>query len=187
MVTAGIFLVSKTVADMLSQLRDWRDYLHELGEHSVKHGEKIVLFNLYGADFGNQEQPAKIAAPLPPAGRKKSQMKMIAATAVVAVALVAAVNWKSLVCRLSPSSSPCVAAVTTQRTTPLLDYRAKVPGRPALSGTVPGSGRNDFRAGLSDLFAPEIRSIGPPLHHQRGSQCLSMGFPAITCCFPSRQ
>ena len=112
----GHILVSKTVADMLSQLRDWRDYLHELGEHSVKHGEKIVLFNLYGADFGNQEQPAKIAAPLPPAGRKKSQMKMIAATAVVAVALVAAVNWKSLVCRLSPSSSPCVAAVTTQRT-----------------------------------------------------------------------
>ncbi len=112
----GHILVSKTVADMLSQLRDWRDYLHELGEHSVKHGEKIVLFNLYGDDFGKQEQPSKIAAPLPPAGPKKSPIKIIAATAVVAVALVTALNWESIVCGLFPGSSPCVAAVTSQRT-----------------------------------------------------------------------
>ena len=112
----GHILVSKTVADMLSQLRDWRDYLHELGEHSVKHGEKIVLFNLYGADFGNQEQPAKISAPLPPAGRKKSPLTLIAASAVVAVALIVAMNWDPLVCGLFPASSPCTAAVTPQRT-----------------------------------------------------------------------
>ena len=112
----GHILVSKTVADMLSQLRDWRGYLHELGEHSVKHGEKIVLFNLYGDDFGKQEQPSKIAAPLPPPGPKKSPVKMIAASAAVAVALIAVLNWESIVCGLFPGSFPCVAAVTSQRT-----------------------------------------------------------------------
>ena len=112
----GHILVSKTVADMLSQLRDWRGYLHELGEHSVKHGEKIILFNLYGADFGRQEQPSKIAAQLPSPGPKKSPTKMIAASAAVAVALLAVLNWESILCGLFPGSSHCAATVTTQRT-----------------------------------------------------------------------
>ena len=106
----GHILVSKTVADMLSQLRDWRDYLHELGEHSVKHGEKIVLFNLYGDDFGNKEQPSKVAGPGKPVGPKKKPVAMIAATALVAVALIAALNGDSLVCRVFPGSSLCIVA-----------------------------------------------------------------------------
>ena len=112
----GHILLSKTVADLLSQLRDWRDYLHELGEHAVKHGERIVLFNLYGADFGNQERPSKMVAPLPPARSKKRPIAMIAAAAVAAVALTAAFNWEPIVCGLFPASSPCTAAVTHQRT-----------------------------------------------------------------------
>src|SRR5712675_998002 len=35
---AGHILLSKRVADVLSQLRDWADYLHDLGECEVKHG-----------------------------------------------------------------------------------------------------------------------------------------------------
>ena len=112
----GHILISKTVADLLSQLRDWRDYVHELGEHAVKHGERIVLFNLYGADFGNQQQPSKMVAPLPPAGSKKRPIGMIAAAAVASVALIAAFNWEPILCGLFPASSPCTAAVTPQRT-----------------------------------------------------------------------
>jgi serine/threonine protein kinase len=128
----GHILVSKTVADMLSQLRDWRGYLHELGEHTVKHGENIVLFNLYGDDFGKQEQPSKIAPPLPPSAEPTiasapigpaktgpttiSPLKIIAATAAVALVLLLALNWKSLVCGLFPGSPPCAAAFSSQRT-----------------------------------------------------------------------
>ena len=127
----GHILVSKTVADMLSQLRDWRDHLHELGEHSVKHGEKIVLFNLYGDDFGNKEQPSKIGAPRPTASpaivaakadppkagpTTTRPGKWIAATAAVAVALLLGLNWEPIVCGLFPGASPCAAAPGSQRT-----------------------------------------------------------------------
>ncbi|MEW6157698.1 MAG: AAA-like domain-containing protein [Verrucomicrobiota bacterium] len=57
---AGHILVSRTVADLLDQLADWSDYLHDFGLVEVKHGEKIHLFNLCKEDLGNPHLPEKL-------------------------------------------------------------------------------------------------------------------------------
>lgn len=56
--SAGHILVSKTIAETVSQLAEWRDRLHDIGEYTVKHGVSLHLFNLYGEDFGNPREPA---------------------------------------------------------------------------------------------------------------------------------
>jgi class 3 adenylate cyclase len=43
---AGHILLSKHVADDLSQYRHWQPYLQDLGECEVKHGLRLHLFNL---------------------------------------------------------------------------------------------------------------------------------------------
>jgi serine/threonine protein kinase/outer membrane biosynthesis protein TonB len=59
---AGHILLSKTFADVLVQLSDWADSLHDLGEVAVKHGANVHLVNLYDSDFGNPALPSKVAA-----------------------------------------------------------------------------------------------------------------------------
>src|ERR1700756_3650648 len=56
---AGHILLSKRVADDLEHYPQWRSLLHELGECEVKHGLRISLLNLYGAEAGNPELPEK--------------------------------------------------------------------------------------------------------------------------------
>jgi hypothetical protein len=57
---AGHILVSKRVADDLSQHRRWQRYLHELGDVQVKHGVVVSLVNFYAETIGNSAPPARI-------------------------------------------------------------------------------------------------------------------------------
>jgi TolB-like protein/class 3 adenylate cyclase/Tfp pilus assembly protein PilF len=57
---AGHILVSKRVAEDLVQDRLWQPHLHELGEIDVKHGAKVVIFNVYTAELGNPKPPEKL-------------------------------------------------------------------------------------------------------------------------------
>jgi class 3 adenylate cyclase len=54
---AGHILLSKRIADDLSQLSDWAGTLHDLGEVEVKHGVKVHVFNLYTDEIGNSAVP----------------------------------------------------------------------------------------------------------------------------------
>src|SRR5437867_9097864 len=56
----GHILLSKHVADDLSQYRHWQPYLHDLGECEVKHGLRLHLFNLYKDGLGNAQTPEKL-------------------------------------------------------------------------------------------------------------------------------
>ncbi len=47
---AGHILLSRHVADDLSEYRHWQPYLHDLGECEVKHGLRLHVFNLYKDD-----------------------------------------------------------------------------------------------------------------------------------------
>src|SRR5438034_726979 len=58
---AGHILISKRVADDLSQDRLWQPLLHELGEIEVKHGVKLGIVNLYTAELGNPHGPQKLS------------------------------------------------------------------------------------------------------------------------------
>ena len=58
---AGHILLSKRVADDLEEYRNWRPYLHDLGECEVKHGVKVSIVNLFTDQAGNSEPPGKIS------------------------------------------------------------------------------------------------------------------------------
>jgi TolB-like protein/class 3 adenylate cyclase/Tfp pilus assembly protein PilF len=96
---AGHILLSRRVAEDLEQYRQWRPYLHDLGECEVKHGVRVSVFNLYTEELGNPELPEKFrqskeaqTAPAiatsdaKPAGRSRA---MIAALIIVAAAAAA--------------------------------------------------------------------------------------------------
>ena len=57
---AGHILVSSAVADVLGELRAWRESLHDLGEAEVKHGVKVHIYNLYTDTVGNRHLPQKL-------------------------------------------------------------------------------------------------------------------------------
>ena len=57
---AGHVLLSKRVAEDLAHSRQWRTYLHDLGECAVKHGVPIFIVNLYTDEIGNAQLPEKI-------------------------------------------------------------------------------------------------------------------------------
>lgn len=61
---AGHILLSKAVADNLEQMGGWSEYLHDLGEITVKHGARVHVFNLYSDDFGNPNLPERFNSAL---------------------------------------------------------------------------------------------------------------------------
>jgi TolB-like protein/Flp pilus assembly protein TadD len=96
---AGHILLSKRIAEDLAQYREWRPYLHDLGEVEVKHGVRLEISNLYGDDVGNPATPEKVlkaereratmaAAARPPATIHRKNV-IIAAAVLLAVALIA--------------------------------------------------------------------------------------------------
>lgn len=64
---AGHILLSRSVADNLMQLGNWQQYLEDLGEHEVKHGVPMRLFNLCKGVLGRPERPGKLSRRAEPA------------------------------------------------------------------------------------------------------------------------
>ncbi len=92
---AGHILVSKRVADDLSQLARWTHLLHEIGEAEVKHGLRVHLFNLYTDELGNPEMPMGLR-PTQSHGPSKIRVWLVAALALVAVlGAISFFLWKS--------------------------------------------------------------------------------------------
>jgi TolB-like protein/Flp pilus assembly protein TadD len=56
---AGHILLSKHLAEDLSQYSRWRDHLHELGQVEVKHGVKLDIVSFYNDEAGNANLPEK--------------------------------------------------------------------------------------------------------------------------------
>jgi len=57
---AGHILLSRHIAEDLTQYRHWQPYLHDLGEWEVKHGQRLHLVNLYKNNLGNPHVPDKL-------------------------------------------------------------------------------------------------------------------------------
>jgi TolB-like protein len=79
---AGHILLSKRAADDLAHSRQWRPFLHELGEYTLKHGVPIFVVNLFNDEIGNRELPQKFL---------QSQLERTAAGPAKRNAIVAAV------------------------------------------------------------------------------------------------
>jgi TolB-like protein len=59
---AGHILVSKRIAEDLSEYEHWRPFLHDLGACEVKHGVRIGVVSLYDNGVGNPQLPKKFQA-----------------------------------------------------------------------------------------------------------------------------
>jgi class 3 adenylate cyclase len=57
----GHVLVSAAVAELVRQVGAWP--LIDLGDCEVKHGQRLHLFNVCGADFGNPTPPSRLKRP----------------------------------------------------------------------------------------------------------------------------
>ena len=53
-------LLSKRVAEDLGHSREWRPYLHDLGQCAVKHGVPVFLVNFCRDDIGNPALPKRV-------------------------------------------------------------------------------------------------------------------------------
>src|SRR6266545_64699 len=93
---AGHILVSKRVAEDLAHSRQWRTYLHDLGECAVKQGVSIFIVHLYTDEIGNaqlpekfkqwqSEQAAQAASGFPSAARRRAVLTVAGALLLAAV------------------------------------------------------------------------------------------------------
>ena len=100
---AGHILLSKRVAEDLSQYSRWQPLLHDLNEVEVKHAVKVHLFNLYTDEVGN---------PAPPGTVKKRKKKAVtpwliaAALAVLIIPIAIVVFLKTRTSTPSRPSKP---------------------------------------------------------------------------------
>jgi TolB-like protein/class 3 adenylate cyclase/Tfp pilus assembly protein PilF len=95
---AGHILLSKRAADDLAQSRQWRPYLHDLGECSMKHGLPIFVVNLYTDEVGNPESPVRFRHLESEATRKTTVFRTVSMvfTATIVIAAAAVGTWLHL-------------------------------------------------------------------------------------------
>ena len=134
---AGHILASQSVADVLGQLSNWKNCLHELGVAEVKHGVRVHLYNVYTSDAGNAVLPSKIATSKPAAelkpARKPVRLRWVAGTSATTLVIGLAVgSWLFF--------SRKVHALTDKDTIVLTDF-ANTTGDPIFDDTL--------KAGLS--------------------------------------
>ena len=129
---AGHILASQSVADVLGQLSNWKNCLHELGVAEVKHGVRVHLYNVYTNDAGNAVLPSKIATSKPAAelkpARKPVRLRWVAGTSATMLVIGLAVgSWLFF--------SRKVHALTDKDTIVLTDF-ANTTGDPIFDDTL---------------------------------------------------
>ncbi len=124
---AGHILVSQRAAEDLAQSRQWRPYLHDLGECTVKHGAPIHAANFYAGDFGNPQLPEKfkhrrrrkiLTLGLRPGSDGTTATKRWASISAALIAIAALVLVVSFFLH-RPSSQSTSAAVSTSLPAPI--------------------------------------------------------------------
>jgi TolB-like protein/Tfp pilus assembly protein PilF len=117
-------LLSKRVAEDLGHSRQWRPYLHDLGECAVKHGVPIFIVNFCTEEIGNaqlpekfkqwqSEQAAQAASGSPSAARRRAVLT------VAALLLLAAVG----VSMWFYSRQAALTSLTTEKTIAVLPFQ----------------------------------------------------------------
>ena len=135
---AGHILLSNATADFLRQMGNWAESLHDLGEHAVKHGVLVHLFNLYTSEFGNPAVPEKLRAPEPPKGEvikgdQPKQSRLVPTLAIVAlllaVGIVITLTWRRPAPQPENISTPPAAAAPKS----VLSYSVTLQRNPKVS------------------------------------------------------
>ncbi|HJT80170.1 MAG TPA: adenylate/guanylate cyclase domain-containing protein [Chthoniobacterales bacterium] len=117
---AGHILVSKRVADDLSQYRRWQPYLHELGDFEVKHGVVVSVVNLYADIVGNPNPPERLKGSkrIPQRAKavdqpRRSLMPLIVGGLMVFALIALALVFTPAILKQMRSGKPEVPAATS--------------------------------------------------------------------------
>src|ERR1700730_8154479 len=89
---AGHILLSKRVAEDLSQYAHWQPRLHDLGKIEMKHGVVVSVVNLHGEGFGNATVPSRIQQYRRHPGRRRTKALWPIGAFMLAITLAAA-GW----------------------------------------------------------------------------------------------
>ena len=98
---AGHILLSKRVAEDLSQYSRWQPLLHDLSEVEVKHEVKVHLFNLYTPEVGNPVLPEKVKL-----RKQRTKTPLIIGIVAVAALILAAAGYFVFKNRSNESAPP---------------------------------------------------------------------------------
>ncbi|HET6887661.1 MAG TPA: FlgO family outer membrane protein, partial [Candidatus Udaeobacter sp.] len=113
---AGHILLSKHVAEDLTEYRHWRAHLHDLGECEVKNALRLHLFNLYKDGLGNPQIPEKLrrgrrgatsAVSVRPIWARRWS-KPVLSLVVIGFAVALAVTFSTFFLQASPAKSIAV-------------------------------------------------------------------------------
>ena len=55
----NIFASARIAEDTRKLSPEYKEIIHPVGEYSIKHGEELQIYNIYGNDFGNKIAPRK--------------------------------------------------------------------------------------------------------------------------------
>jgi len=55
----NIFASSRIGEDIKNLSPEYKAIMHQIGDYSIKHGEQLILYNIYGEGFGNKLAPRK--------------------------------------------------------------------------------------------------------------------------------
>jgi TolB-like protein/class 3 adenylate cyclase len=109
---AGHILLSKHVAEDLTEFEEWRPLLHELGACEVKHGIEMSVVNLCGNGAGNPALP--ITFQLIKRRRARHRSMAITAALIAVAAIIAGAIWFSRA-RMVPSSGALEKSIAVLR------------------------------------------------------------------------
>lgn len=57
---------SRRIGDDISKLSsEYKAIMHQIGDYSIKHGEQLLVYNIYGKNFGNRNSPQQNKIPKP--------------------------------------------------------------------------------------------------------------------------
>jgi TolB-like protein/class 3 adenylate cyclase len=143
---AGHILVSKRVAEDLSNYSKWRPQLHDLGQCEVKHGVKVDIVNLYNEEIGNPALPKKrkIKSVRPPSLFRRAANPVALA---VLVALACGGAWLFLRHKEGATQSQ-LAAIFPGKSIAVLPFRP----------LVRGTGDQVLEAGMADTLITKLSS-----------------------------
>jgi class 3 adenylate cyclase len=99
---AGHILASQSAADVLGELSEWRERLHDLGIHKVDSGAALHLFNVYDTEAGNSAIPKKL-------GTRRHFGLILAGAGIIALLALAGVVAVKLLSPGGPAVQPPAA------------------------------------------------------------------------------
>jgi TolB-like protein/class 3 adenylate cyclase/Tfp pilus assembly protein PilF len=105
----GHILLSRRVAEDLEQYRQWRPYLHDLGEYEVKHGVRVHIFNLCTDRFGNRNVPSKLKSSY---ARERSKRGLVVVSLTLILLLGLAAGYWMITHHTTKSIRPTAATVS---------------------------------------------------------------------------